>query len=166
MTQIKDIIILAPLLVKFLILLSTLSLFYIGWFVAGVLKLQRIYKFGVCGIISAVFDFGALNLTYIALDKNPNWLALAVFAGYLAGAISSYLLVSRTVFKNYKNYSTIFVRFMIIVTVSLGFNEVIVLSLTHFFDLWYNLAKLISVVVVFFWNYFAFKKWVFINESK
>ncbi len=112
-------------------------------------------RFAGVGLLSTILDFIVLNLCLRAGAS----VYVAGFLGFFAGFTNGYLLNSRYVFAHASReaYGKYFI-------VSLGG-----LLLTELFlDIFHvraglseNGAKLIAVVVVFFWNYFLSKSWVF-----
>lgn len=124
--------------------------------------LFQLIKYGLVGLLCALVDFVLLNLTKSLLF--PLWLALAV--GFAAGTILGYRLHSRWTF----GYNTIgqgrakFSQFVILALTSLLLTELIVHLFVFFFNsnlhyagmtiTSYNVGKLISLFVIYLWNFF------------
>ncbi|MEI6499362.1 MAG: GtrA family protein [bacterium] len=124
---------------------------------------REIIRYGFVGLISTILDFAFLNITYILLGNIDNHLWLATASGFLIGTINGYIMNSRWTFQ-YETKGTEakkFTKFAIIGLVGFALTELIVLGLAHLLDVDKNIAKLIAVVIVFFWNYFANKHWTF-----
>lgn len=123
--------------------------------------LERVFKisiirFGVVGLISTIIDIGFSR--FFGYLGAPIWLYTGI--GFLCGATNGYLMNTYFVFFKSKNgiqYS----KYLIITAIGLGFTEIIVNYLTHSHSLEWLQAKLIAVVIVFFWNYFGSKIWAF-----
>lgn len=109
--------------------------------------------------IAAFVDLGLLfSLTeFIGL----HYLTSAVLA-YMCGMITNYSL--NKVF-NFKNKSKKIIQqfglFVFVALIGLGLNQLILWLLVEFVGVWYMLAKLISISIVMFWNFYGHKKITF-----
>ena len=115
-------------------------------------------RFGVVGAVNTVVDFFALNVVLHAGAPNP----VAVAAGYACGVTSGFFLNSHFVFQTDKTFAR-YLKYAAVAVVGFIFTELIVNGLagpnaSHFHV---NEAKLVAVVVVFFWNYGMSKVWAF-----
>lgn len=115
------------------------------------------FKFGAVGFTSTVIDIILLNLSRKA--KLPVWAATGI--GFLGGSLNGYILNSLFVF--HQNYSAVrYQRYFLISFGGLLLTEAIMHTLHVRFKLMsLNKAKLVAVVIVFFWNYGLSKIWVF-----
>ncbi|MFA5926685.1 MAG: GtrA family protein [Patescibacteria group bacterium] len=128
---------------------------------------SELVKYGLVGVVSTVIDLVLLKL----LREVGVVLWLAVAAGFSAGTVNGYFMNSRWTFR----YNTEgqeakkFSQFAVISFIGLGLTEIIV----HYLSLYLNanfgysvsqgetISKLVSVIVVFFWNFGANKIWTF-----
>lgn len=124
---------------------------------AGRSELGLIFRFGAVGAVGTILDYTILNFTHLVLGVN---LFPALTLGFLAGAINNYLMNSFWSFEQALSWQKLF-RFLSIALVGLVFNNSIVYLLSELSDWNYNLAKLVAIVVVFGWNYFANRRWTF-----
>jgi putative flippase GtrA len=112
-------------------------------------------RFAGVGALSTVLDFVVLNVLIFAGAS----VYLAGALGFFAGFTNGYLLNSQYVFK--KASRSAYVKYFLVSLGGLGITELL-LHLFHVeWGLGANVAKLIAVVVVFFWNYGLSKYWVF-----
>ncbi len=112
-------------------------------------------RFAVVGALSTVIDFALLNIL-LRLGA-PVLVAGAV--GFFGGFTNGYLLNSKYVFQ--KASPDRYVKYFLVSLGGLGITELLLELLHVQAGLGTNLAKLIAVVIVFFWNYVLSKFWVF-----
>lgn len=120
-------------------------------------KKQPIIGFAGVGIISTLLDIIFLKLTLGA--HFPLWLATGI--GFTVGLINGYFLNSAFVFRT-KRSQTSSLKYALVSLGGLGITELLV----HGLAIWHPLlsvfeAKLVAVVVVFFWNYILSRLWAF-----
>ncbi len=123
----------------------------------------EIIRYGIVGACSTALDYLFLNLSHRLMNNANDKLWLATAIGFAVGLVNGYYMNSRWTFK-YKTKgkeAKTFSQFTIISLVGLGLTELIVLGFTNSGDLNKNIAKLIAVIIVFFWNYFGNKIWTF-----
>ena len=118
---------------------------------------RPIFGFAGVGLISTVLDVLFLKLG-LAIHA-PLWLATAI--GFLVGLMNGYILNSAFVFQKARTGASS-IKYALISIGGLGITEVIVQLLT----IWHPVlgalqAKLVAVVVVFFWNYILSRLWAF-----
>ena len=132
-----------------------------------ILKIEFI-RYGLVGAVSTVLDYVFLNISAVLMGNRSDLLWLATAIGFCVGLVNGYYMNSRWTFK----YNTRgqeakkFSQFAIISLVGLGLTEVIVLYFANSLGLDKNIAKLIAVIIVFFWNYFGNKFWTFQKVKK
>ncbi len=119
----------------------------------------RIFRYAVVGFIAFIIDAGVLyGLTAFA---GVNYLFSAA-SGFMLGLTTVYLLSLRFVFADLKQRTNwTFTAFLGIGLIGLGLNEGIMWFFTEKLALYYMASKIVSVTVVFFWNYVARKKFCF-----
>lgn len=115
-------------------------------------------KFAAVGATSTVLDFAVLNLAHF-LGASVPW---AAFFGYLVGTINGYYLNNRWTYQRLGSQFrwTALSKYGVVSAVGLGLTELIMISL-HSLSWNVNLAKLVSVVLVFFWSFTANRFWTF-----
>jgi len=122
-----------------------------------VTKHRSIISFAGVGLISTILDLCVLKISLL-IGLN---VYLAISLGFFTGLTNGYILNSRFVFKQDPSHRRYFKYFLI----SLGgyFLTLGIVYLLHDRSGWLSpiYAKLIAVVIVFFWNYILSKLWAF-----
>lgn len=120
------------------------------------LKVQFVRSL-VVSCVALVVDFATLLILKEIFDVHY---LLAAAISFCLGVIVSYVLSTRWVFANRKlsNRKVEFIVFLVICGIGLGLNLVIIASMVQLLGMDYRVAKAISTVVVFFWNFIARKK--------
>lgn len=116
----------------------------------------QLLRYGVVGAISFAVDFGGLWILKEIIGIFYLWSAAISF---ILGLITNYLLSTIWVFKEkrFDNYWIEFSIFAIIGIIGLAFNEVIIYVSTDILGFYYLIGKIVSTIMVFFWNFFARK---------
>ena len=118
--------------------------------------LVQLFRYGFVGGVAFLIDYGTLFLLteYVQI---PYLISAAI--AFIVGLIINYLLSVYWVFnKNRDNKpAREFLFFAAIGVVGLLFNELIMFAGTDLLHLHYMLSKIISTMIVFFWNFFARK---------
>lgn len=119
--------------------------------------LIQLFRYGIVGGISFIFDFGALYFftEFIGL---PYLLSAAI--GFMLGLAMNYLLSVGWVFHHSepgKNSMAEFIGWFLIGIAGLGLNTFIIWFFTEFVNFYYLVSKIISTIIVFLWNFFARK---------
>lgn len=111
----------------------------------------------VVSVIALIVDFSMLVIFKEVFGIH--YLAAAALS-FILGVIVNYILSVRWVFahRKFNNRKAEFVVFVIICATGLGLNLLIIAGLVQLLLLDYRIAKAISTVVVFFWNFIARKK--------
>jgi putative flippase GtrA len=120
------------------------------------LKFQEPLFFALVGFLSSLIDVvSLLLLSHFGVNK---YLATAV--AFTLGTLNGYFLNSRYSFKQELSKQRITKYFL----VSLGgllWTEYIILILANHEHTTLLLAKLVAIILVFFWNYILSKTWAF-----
>lgn len=124
--------------------------------------LLQLFRYGFVGGVAFVVDYGSLYVLTEFLSVPYLWSAAIAF---ILGLVTNYLLSISWVFKKNATMQRWqeFLFFAIIGVIGLGFNELIMYVGTDLLHLHYMLSKLISTVIVFFWNFFA-RKYLLFNK--
>jgi putative flippase GtrA len=132
------------------------------------MKLQKIFvndtnntffqfvRYTVVGGGAFIVDFGLLFILTHFLHLHY---LLSATLSFIAGLLINYFFSTIWVFnkKTVKNKYLEFLIFAIIGVVGLGFNDLFMWIFTDRFELYYMLSKVITTIIVYFWNFFARK---------
>lgn len=113
--------------------------------------------FCAAGSIGTALHYAVLIGIVITL-KMPNF---GSALGFMAGAITNYLLNYRYTFASNRPHREAFVKFLAIAAIGLGLNTMIMavgVSLLHFH---YLLAQVSATGAVVFWNFAGNRLWTF-----
>ena len=117
------------------------------------------------GLAASIVDFGLL---YVLTEYvHFHYLISSTFA-FIAGLIINYLLSKIWVFSenSLKNQWVEFLAFSLIGIVGLGLNNLLLWVFTEFCSIHYMLSKVLTTIIVFFWNFLARKYLLFNATSK
>ncbi len=106
------------------------------------------------GAVSAVIDIIVLNICYGHLHMS---VYLATFLGYFVGAINGYLMNNFWTYRRQNRPFHIFglIQYTAISFVGLGLTELVIRLVSVGLGYNVNVGKIISIVLVSFWNFFA-----------
>jgi putative flippase GtrA len=123
--------------------------------------LNQFIKYITLGNISNFVDFAGLYiLTRFAGVHYLISAALSFITGVTTGYIISVLWIFR------RGRHKFHVEILLIFAVSLlglFLNELIIFLLTGYLSIHYMVSKIVSALVVMFWNFFARRKWIFLR---
>jgi len=86
-------------------------------------------------------------------------------AGFIAGALTNYLLNYRYTFASKKRHQEAMIKFFIVALIGLFFNALIMSFFTDALQLHYLLSQVIATALVLLWNFAANHMWTF-HENK
>ncbi len=128
-------------------------------------ELVRFGKFCVVGLIGAAVDFTILNLGIQVLGL-AKWLANT--CSFFAAVISNFVWNRHWTYPETRGdpIAPQLSRFLLVNLVGYGINQAIFLSLDRYvFGAWgpwgYNLAKVVAIGVVLFWNFGVNRVWTY-----
>jgi putative flippase GtrA len=115
--------------------------------------LLKLTKFGVTGLLGMVIDFSVTYLLFEKIGLNP---LFASGMGFSIAATNNYFINSIWTFgKKYAIEKSKFFKFFIISFLGLVLNYMMLLLLTSYTDINFYLCKVITVGIVFIWNFIA-----------
>ncbi|HLC39124.1 MAG TPA: GtrA family protein [Patescibacteria group bacterium] len=120
-------------------------------------------KFALVALSSLVIDFAVLNLLVIVFHTN---VYLATSISFIVAATNAYIWNRIWTFKSKGNKATEYTQFFIVRGTGFGLNLLAMFVFIQYAHLWFNYAKIISLILVFIWNYIWSKFWVFKQKSK
>lgn len=127
-------------------------------------SLRRLFfdavKYGAVSVIALVVDFGVLLLLHSVWGVNY---LIAATISFLLGLIVNYYLSHNRVFTDpkIKNKTMNFVAFSTIGLIGLVANDLIMWAGHDGLGMSVTLSKVISVVIVFFWNFLARRQFLY-----
>lgn len=121
---------------------------------------KEMIQFASVGAVSTAIDYVLLNLAHQNFNAS---IYLATFIGFLGGSINGYLANNTWTFahRNLPMGTRGLAQYSLVGLVGLGLTELIMHILAVRADINYNLAKLVAVFIVFFWNFLANRYWTF-----
>lgn len=119
---------------------------------------RQFLAFTLVGIAAAIGHYGTLVLLAELFDVPP---VPASAAGFVVGAIISYALNYRFVFRSDAQHLPTVTRFLTVALVGLGLNSLIMALLTHSAGLHYLVAQVAATLTVMLWSYGANRFWTF-----
>ena len=121
----------------------------------------QLFRYGLSGFVATAVDFLILTILTEAFGEDLLlvWTAIA----FISGRLVTYLLSTHWVFDShrFRSKTAEALVFLAIGVVGLGLTELFMWVLAEKIDLFYLLSKLISSILVFFWNFTAKKFIVF-----
>ena len=126
--------------------------------------LIQLFRYGFVGGAAFLVDYGVLVLLTEVFGMHY---LLSATISFILGLVTNYLLSVVWVFNNRTvgNRWAEFVVFAVIGVIGLGFNALIMYVCTDKMGIHYMISKIISTVIVFFWNFFARKFVLFKAKS-
>lgn len=123
--------------------------------------MKQIHKFLLLGVVSTLIDYVVYSiLIFVDIDY-----VVAIIAGYSSGLLANYQIGRRYIFTSgakMKSSRAEFIAVVVIAFFGALFNIAIVKLLSYsFWQLDPMLSRVVAIGVVFFWNYFARKVWVY-----
>jgi putative flippase GtrA len=119
---------------------------------------RQFATFSGVGLVAAVVHFGVL----IALVEGAGTEAVhAALAGFVAGAIVSYVLNRRLTYRSDRPHREATWRFAVVATVGFLLTWALMAAFTRGLGAPYLPAQLVTTGIVLFWTFIANKLWTF-----
>lgn len=116
-------------------------------------------KYALVGASSTIIDVGVLTLL---VELGHLHLLVAAVLSFCIAVANGFFWNKKWTFQNTSTHLTRqYIKFALTALVGLGLNLLLLSFLVYFFHLWYVLAKMITTVIVFFWNFTSNKFWTF-----
>ena len=133
----------------------------------------ELFRYAIVGAVSFLFDFGILMSFYTIWGQYMSCgLYMAATLGFLAGIIVNTYLSVHFVFlsegersSSYRGNLHDYISIFIIGVVGLVITEFGMFVGVELMDIYYLLVKVIVTALVFLWNYWARRIFVFYRES-
>jgi len=122
--------------------------------------LIQLFRYFFVGGLAFAADF--ITLFFLTEYVGVHYLVSAALA-FILGLIVNYLLCIFWIFniRRFSSRSLEIILFVIIGIIGLGLNELIIWFFTEIAMLFYLISKLISTAIVYFWNFFARKYFLY-----
>ena len=129
---------------------------------------KRFAKFSIVGSFNFLVDIIVLNiLSYITGFNKGVFAAIFSAISFLLANVNSYYLNKKWTFKSNSKNSK-YKMFLAVSIMGIFVNAVVVynfttyINQTYFSDIvWLNISKIIATLLVVFFNYYSYKKYVF-----
>ncbi|CEE03048.1 putative membrane protein [Caldibacillus thermoamylovorans] len=122
--------------------------------------MKQFLKFGAVGILNTLISVVAYNiLVLIGLNY-----IISNISGYTLGVLNSYYWNKNWVFKSGSKRNGLFLKFIAVNVISLGFNTLFLYILVDTLNFHSVISQLIATVIGMIINFVLNKKWAF--ESK
>jgi putative flippase GtrA len=116
----------------------------------------QLFRYIFVGGAAFIVDFGSL---FILTDFLGVYYLISAAIAFILGLLANYILSVNWVFnrRTVENRTFEFGIFALIGIIGLGLNEVIIWFFTDNLQMYYLYSKIISAVIILFWNFFARK---------
>lgn len=114
----------------------------------------QLFRYIFVGGTAFAVDFFFL---YFFCDICGIYYLISAVLSFIISVLVNYLMSTKWVFNqnNIENKVFEFNLFIIISTIGLGFTEILLYLLTDIFGIYYLWSKVISAIIVLFWNFLA-----------
>ncbi|MFW6220620.1 MAG: GtrA family protein [Nanoarchaeota archaeon] len=112
-------------------------------------------KYIVIALFATIID---LMFLFVFTEYFKIHYLISATISYILGGITHYTLNKKYTFKNKsKKIALQLIIFFFVSLVGLLLNKIILYSLVEYFMIWYVYAKLVSIMIIFFWNFIGHK---------
>ncbi len=122
--------------------------------------IKQLILYGIVGGVAFIADYGCL---WILTEYYHCHYLLSAAIAFILGLAINYVLSTKWVFidRKYESRWVEFLFFTFIGIVGLILNEILIFVVSRVFTKHYMIGKIISTIVVFFWNFLARKYLLF-----
>lgn len=119
----------------------------------------QLIRYTIVGGLAFAIDFGLL---FILTEYIGLFYVLSATLSFIAGLLLNYFISTSWIFKSViKNKQIEFTLFALIGVIGLGLNDLLIWIFTEKFHLYYMFSKLVTAVLVYLWNFFGRKYFLF-----
>ena len=119
----------------------------------------QLIRYTIVGGLAFAIDFGLL---FILTEYIGLFYVLSATLSFIAGLLVNYFISTSWIFKSViKNKQIEFTLFALIGVIGLGLNDLLIWIFTEKFHLHYMFTKLVTAVLVYLWNFFGRKYFLF-----
>ena len=119
----------------------------------------QLIRYTIVGGLAFAIDFGLL---FILTEYIGLFYVLSATLSFIAGLLVNYFISRIWIFKSViKNIKIEFTLFALIGVIGLGLNDLLIWIFTEKFHLHYMFSKLVTAVLVYLWNFFGRKYFLF-----
>lgn len=120
----------------------------------------QLFRYFFVGGAAFLVDFTTL---FVLTDFFDIYYLISAAIAFILGLLANYILSVNWVFnrRTVENRKFEFGIFTVIGIVGLGLNEIVIWVFTDNFQMYYLYSKIISAVIILFWNFFARKVTLF-----
>jgi len=124
----------------------------------------QFYRYLFVGGLAFVLDFTVL---FVLTNYLNLYYIFSATISFLLGSVVNYYLCIAWIFpqRNMKSKMTEFWLFKVIGFSGVFLNALVMYTATHFFGIYYLVSKVISAAIVFSWNFFVRKFFLFSNSK-
>ncbi|WP_296857095.1 GtrA family protein [uncultured Methanobrevibacter sp.] len=114
----------------------------------------QLFRYVFVGGTAFIVDFFFL---YFFSDICGIYYLISAILSFIISVLVNYLMSTKWVFNqnNIENKVFEFNMFILISTIGLGFTEILLYLFTDIFGIYYLISKIISAIIVLFWNFLA-----------
>ena len=124
---------------------------------------RQFFKFGLVGALNTVLDY--LIFTVLFTWGHVFYLIANVIS-FSVAVINSYILNRRWTYRSaHPNWKGEGLKYLIVYTIGLGISELLLFIFVEHLHLHQLIAKVFTIGIVIFWNYFGTRSWVFRHHT-
>lgn len=121
-------------------------------------------KYAMVGTVATAVDLGFL---YVFVESFELQVVPASISSFLIANITSFFLNKFWTFESQsKNYRKLYIKFFSVSLVGIGITAIMMHLLPAILGIWYMFAKVLTSMIVVFWNFLANKLWTFKLKPK
>lgn len=122
-------------------------------------ELKKLFKYSVVGTTGTIIDLLGL---FILVEFFEFEVLLSATISFILAATNNFIWNKKWTFYNKnKNYHHQYVKFLLVSVIGLIFTLILMYTLHKVIGIWYMYAKIMTSIVVLYWNYFGNKVWTF-----